>query len=241
VPSKEHILAEIRRIAGENGRAPGFKAFTSATGISKHTWLGKHWRAWGDALTEAGFTPNALMEARSENELLLALIALTQKLKRLPADVDLLMERQTNAAFPSSQPFRKLGWLRLVVRADRRYVVEHPEHSDIIAYLPKPSAVEPTNEVDLDDADSSLIDGHVYMLKLGKHYKIGRSESVPTRHRQINLELPEKAVLVHKIATDDCVGVEKYWHDRFAARRTNGEWFALTRQDVAAFKRRKFM
>jgi hypothetical protein len=55
------------------------------------------------------------------------------------------------------------------------------------------------------------------------------------------LQLPERALLVHEITTDDALGIESYWHRRFAEKRLNGEWFALNRADVAAFQSRTSM
>ena len=101
--------------------------------------------------------------------------------------------------------------------------------------------VKPTRRTgaspDVDEAEGSSALGYVYLHRHGTDYKIGFTRSLNKRGRQIQIELPQEVELVHSILTDDPAGVEGYWHKRFADKRTRGEWFKLTKADVAAFRR----
>lgn len=236
--SKERILAEIQRTAADNGGAPlGQRRFAAETGIQVSAWRGKHWRNWSEAVEEAGFGANSAPEAHTPESLITWLAKLTSQNRRFPTYADLRMARQADTSFPTHQSFNKLGSLGARIGLLRVYAQTHPEFADVVQFLPAADDGEHVS----NGEDGSLADGSVYMLKLGKHYKIGHTFAVPRRHREIALELPEKPDVIHVIATDDPVGIEGYWHSRFATKRTNGEWFALTREDIRAFKRRKFM
>lgn len=71
--------------------------------------------------------------------------------------------------------------------------------------------------------------------------EIRRSVSAEKRAYELQLQLPEKLELIHKIKPDHPTGIEAYWHNRFRDKRMRGEWFNLTSQDVKAFRRRSFM
>ncbi len=235
--TKEHIIQEIKRTAAENGGVPlGWRTFGKATGIAESRWRGKFWRSWSEAVQEAGFEPNRPKEAHERDALILALTKLAAKLGRFPTQADMMLERRADPTFPGMTAYDKhVGKRAEMIEAVRAYATEHTEYRDVLDVLPEaedtPSGV--------DGAEG--VDGAVYMLKLGRHYKIGKSFRVPQRHQEIAIELPEKPEVVHVIATDDPTGIEAYWHKRFDAKHTNGEWFALTQDDVRAFKRRRFM
>jgi hypothetical protein len=124
-----------------------------------------------------------------------------------------------------------------------RHVEGREGYGDIIAMCQVVLEVAvPEDEDDEGPGDlTEGIFGDVYLLKSGRYYRLGRSNEFGRREREIALQLPEKATRVHTIRTDDPVGIEAYSHNRFDARRKNGEWFELTSEDVKAFKRRKFM
>jgi hypothetical protein len=236
--TRQQIIEAIQRTAADNGGTPlGWRSFVKVTGIGESRWRGKYWRNWGEAVQEAGFEPNRPKEAHERDALILALTTLTAKLGRFPTQADVMLERRADATSPSMTAYDKyLGRRAEMVEAVRTLATEHEEYRPVLAVLPAAEATQSEVEVAADG-----VDGAVYMLKLGRHYKIGKSYRVPRRHQEIAIELPEKPEVVHVITTDDPSGIETYWHKRFADKHTNGEWFALTREDVRAFKRRRFM
>jgi hypothetical protein len=238
--NKEQIIAEIQRTAEENGGVPpGRTRFATITGVSQGAWCGKYWRTWSEAVKEAGFAPNLVSKARTKEQLILAMIGLLRKNRRFPTHADLRMEKQADDSFPARQAFNRLGVRHVRIALVRAYATEHEECRDVLDLLPISDDERADHKQETPSAERP--DGAVYMLKLGRHYKIGKSFRVPQRHREIAIELPEKPDVVHVISTDDPTGIETYWHTRFAEKRTNGEWFSLSREDVRAFKRRRFM
>lgn len=237
---KQHILSEIRRTALENGGVPlGRDRFLRETGIREADWYGKYWVRWGDALGEAGFAPNRLQGAYNEDFLLQACIGLMREVGRFPVRGDFLLKRQQDSSFPNHKTFRRFGSKSRLAARILEYCQTHPGLDDIVALC---AGIPPVKEVGTGEAAHGPdVTGFVYLLKSGRYYKIGKSNAVGRRARELAIQLPEKSRTVHVIRTDDPNGIEAYWHSRFAAKRRHGEWFELDSADVVAFKRRKFM
>ncbi|MFI5182002.1 MAG: GIY-YIG nuclease family protein [Thermoanaerobaculia bacterium] len=238
---KEHILAEIRRTAAANGGVPlGKERFAQQTGIRLADWYGRHWARWGDALQEAGFKPNELQGAYPDDFLIEKVIEVTRELSRLPVYADFRMKAAREKSFPSHGVFHRLGSKRQLVAKVLAYCQARSGFGDVIALcIPAAGATEVPESRERLSAPEVV--GFVYLLKAGKYYKVGRTNAVGRRERELAIQLPDKANTIHSIRTDDPAGIEAYWHRRFEPRRLNGEWFALTAADVLAFRRRKFM
>lgn len=235
---RDTILDAIRQASVEcDGQAPGQVRFEQLTGIPAVAWRGKYWARWSDAVAEAGFTPNRTNESTPRSVVLESLARLALKVGHLPTYGETRLARQQDDSFPSHQVINKLGSKQQREALLRELAQSSEQFRDLLALLPD----ENTEDAESTTGVEASTDGFVYMARMGKHYKIGKTFSVPRRHREIAVHLPESLTPIHSIRTDDPTGIEAYWHKRFESKRTNGEWFSLSLEDIRAFKRRRFM
>lgn len=175
---KEQILREIRRTAEQNNGKPlGRLRFFTETGIRESDWLGRFWPRWSDALADAGYAPNRLQGAYDERLLCRKYSALARELGRLPVESEIRLKRRTDPTFPSHNTFRRLG----VTKGERlRRIAEfcrvEGDYQDVLTWCEegaRPEAERDTGGVQHSRPES----GFVYLLKFGRSYKIGRTNT----------------------------------------------------------------
>ncbi len=197
------------------------------------------WVNWGDALEEAGFPRNKFTTAIDENVLFEKYIALVRELGHSPVHSELRRKQKMDSLFPTDNVFLfRFGGKEKLIAALSNYCGSTPGHDDVLAlcrdYLKKSTPESASFEA---SPSAAISYGYVYLIKSGRHYKIGYTNSVGRREWGLGIKIPVPPKTVHVIKTDDPVGVEAYWHKRFDEKRGEGEWFNLSQQDIAAFKR----
>jgi len=225
-------------VAAALGEPPGRRTFERESAIRESDWFGKYWARWGDALVEAGLSANPI-QARIPDEVVFRKYAeLTRALGHLPSKGELRLAKRRDSTFPSENTFAKYGTKADLVERLRSFCESSGDFGNVAEILDTHSTKSSQDQAKRD-ADNP-IQGYVYLMKFGKHFKIGMSNAVGRRERELAIQLPERMKTVHVIKTDDPTGIEAYWHNRFASKRANGEWFELDALDIKAFKRRKY-
>jgi hypothetical protein len=125
---KEEILRKIKEIAEESGgKAPGADKFYAETGIRPHVWRGKIWRIWSDAVAEAGYAPNVLQRAYTDEQLLRPVLEIAKELDRFPTTGDISFEMNQRSDFPNPDTvFFRWKMLELA-NVLGKYAQEHDE------------------------------------------------------------------------------------------------------------------
>jgi len=234
--AKDKLIAAYQRLVKQHGGTIiGERIFKRETGYSHHYWKGGYWRSWSGLQREAGYAPNAATQRIDDNVLLRRFAELSMELDAIPTDADLMLKRREDATFPSRMAFKKWGGRDALLVRVKQFCHETTEFASVFERLSIGTSAAIERRISSDETK-----GFVYLLRSGKAYKLGRSNAVGRRLRELAIQLPEKPDTVHVIETDDPEGIEQYWHRRFADKRQGGEWFLLSPDDVRAFKKRKY-
>jgi hypothetical protein len=240
--NKQQILAAIIETTHRNnGTPPGKQKFLSETGIKESDWSGKYWTKWSDAIVEAGFSPNQMQSSYEDQFVFEKYLELVRSLNRIPTNADLRMKSREDAQFPSHNTFTRFG-------SKGKFIVKLAEFcsknsfTDILEIIEQ-SGINLDNEtvITSEAIENKQEDGYVYLIQFGNEYKIGSSNNVERRFRELKTQMTYDGKIIHTITTGDPNGIEQYWHQFFKEKRLKGEWFQLTANDIKYFKQRKLM
>jgi hypothetical protein len=164
--NKNKILEEIKRTADANGGTPlGKQRFFQETGIKESDWSGKHWAKWSDAVKEAGYSPNKMQNAFSDESLLESYALLVRELGHIPTSPEVRMKARNDVDFPSHNTFSRLGSKQQLLSKLLAYCRKNDNFSDLVFVLDKLPRIEhsPDNEV----TPTKIEVGQVYFLHFG--------------------------------------------------------------------------
>lgn len=90
----------------------------------------------------------------------------------------------------------------------------------------------------LDDRRSRKFDGFAYLLSNEERtlFKLGRSTDPMSRVKALSGSYPFPLKLLHEIEADEMKRAEEELHLRFDSKRTNGEWFTLSSEEVTLIR-----
>lgn len=242
--TREDIIKKLQKYAKElGGKTPGEANFYESMNVGIMDRK-KYWPNYGELVIEAGLTPNKFDKTKySKNKLSKLFIGIIREKNKWPTRGELDIKHYKSSTFPDSATFyKKLG---LVLTGDlAQTIIEYVENKK--GYEDVIEICKPFLKENAKQGDSPLMNkGYVYLLKSKLRnavaYKIGRTSNIENRIKQLRQPSNIEEIL-HHIETDDPIGVETYWHNRFEANRLypdklKDEWFKLSFSDIKAFKR----
>jgi hypothetical protein len=116
--------------------------------------------------------------------------------------MELRLFQKTDDKFPNTKSItRHFGSLKNIPDHLAAWVKANGSYPDLLAILGN------RDDTPQNLPSPSIKEGLVYLIKSGAHYKIGRSDELERRVKEIRIALPEAAELVHAIRTDDPAGI----------------------------------
>src|SRR6202007_1163351 len=151
--------------------------------------------------------PYELQKRTPDDEIIRRYISLVRELGKFPVVGEIRRRARADKSFPNHQAFDRFGGKGALIEASVTYARENPGFDDILAlhsHLPAPlRGLEKRRKM-----GSPLSVGFVYLIKSGRHYKIGHTNSLGRRESELKTAMALPPTTIHSIKTDDPAGVE---------------------------------
>jgi hypothetical protein len=170
--------------------------------------------------------------------------------------LDMRREKRQNPQFPNDKVLSgAFGSRKGALGALLSFCETRAEYSDVVSILRNAKLVvgfksvswndREWDRIESQDKEDTASQGFVYLIRTGRHYKLGFTTAPFHRFSTLIKQSPQGGEPIHHFATDDPRGIERYWQLRFESRKIkpenklSGEFYDLSSEDIAAFKRRK--
>ncbi len=111
--------------------------------------------------------------------------------------------------------------------------------------FPTPQASPTASTIDTPNASqflkiegkpADLAHGYIYIIKSAGAHKIGKAKNLQQRLNELKTGNESPLIVEHCISTNAMNRAESLLHQHYAKQRGNGEWFTLSKEDVAYLK-----
>ena len=185
--TKQHILNESRGLLSANGRWAG-------TGFSKRRAssrpIGKENIGYDGATQFARRVLRQMKCLRRDDGLLDKLVALVRELRHFPVKAEFRLKARSDPSFPNQKTFSRFGSKTQIAACVADYCRARAGYDDVFAACDAIRPVKRRNEIRVIWETPETF-GFVYLFKSGRHFKLGRSNSVGRREYELKLQLPE--------------------------------------------------
>jgi hypothetical protein len=111
-------------------------------------------------------------------------IGLARELRRFPVATEVKMKARSDDSFPSRNTFARFGSKQQFATRILNYCKDRAGYDDIIP-LCRPIATVAPDESIKEETEPVEVSGFVYLMRSGRHYKIGRSNAAGRREYEL--------------------------------------------------------
>lgn len=117
----------------------------------------------------------------------------------------------------------------------------YKKHGDNIDQINAARQVEAMRELERQEAEAKALmqegsrktKGHIYLFECGGRYKVGFSDNVQRRAKQLDNRPFKLNIVAVSELLDNAYGIEQAIHEKLEKYKIYGEWYELTPDKVA--------